>query len=115
MVDEKCKQVSVEPKMQIIEAAFERLYHRLKPALKKRAVFILIPEENPIKNSVANTIQTNPPTIRIYKKSFEKLMTSFVHENMKEIITHELIHAIGLDHNGTEEYEHKVEFFDDDK
>ena len=99
----------------IIQKIFERLYKRLKPSLKNRALFLLIPEESPIKDSVAQTIYTNPPTIKIYIKTFERLINSFIHENIKEVITHEVIHVIGLDHYGTDENEHKVNFFKEDE
>lgn len=100
----------------LLEKKFDSLFKRLKPPLREKAIFLLHNIESPKKNVIAQTETfMKPPTIHIYLKTFEKVIETFIHENMRELITHELIHAIGIKEEGLEDDEHNVNFFEDDK
>jgi len=75
-----------------IEDLIEEQIDLLKPELKKKFVFRIIDEKS--NNFAMTQSYYNPPMITFYSNNIKKMTDKPIKQSIRELITHELIHAL---------------------
>lgn len=89
----------------MIEDFVEEEIDLLKPELKDKFSYRFTDEES---GAYATTILgLNPPMIVFYTKNIEKMTDKPMRQSVRELISHELLHVLGIEHG--ERVQHIVE------